>query len=85
MIKTNVFFDFTDFQRSQFIYFSTVNPKHVCRFTGKVKDPLCVVMIHVGCTRGLTSSTDNIMKIQAWITWNVECIRTCICLCFFDG
>jgi DNA excision repair protein ERCC-3 len=26
--------------RSQFIFFSTVNPKHVCRFTGKVKDPL---------------------------------------------
>ena len=26
--------------KSQFIYFSTINPKLVCRFTGKVKDPL---------------------------------------------
>ena len=26
--------------KSQFIFFSTVNPNHVCRFTGTVKDPL---------------------------------------------
>ena len=39
-----------------------------------------VFMIHVGGTRCVTSSTDNIMKIHARITLTVEFIRTCICL-----
>jgi hypothetical protein len=37
-----------------------------------------VFVIHVGGTRCITSSTDNIMKILARITLNVEFIRTCI-------
>jgi hypothetical protein len=37
-----------------------------------------IFMIHVGCTRCVTSSTDNIMKIRARITLTVEVIRTCI-------
>ena len=37
-----------------------------------------IFMIHVGCTRCVTSSTDHNMKIRARITWTVECIRTCI-------
>jgi hypothetical protein len=37
-----------------------------------------VFVVHVGGTRCITSSTDNIMKILARITLNVEFIRTCI-------
>ena len=37
-----------------------------------------VFVIHVGGTRCITSSTDNIMKILARITLTVEFIRTCI-------
>jgi hypothetical protein len=37
-----------------------------------------IYMIHVGCTRCVTSSTDNIMKRHARITLTVEFIRTCI-------
>ena len=43
-----------------------------------------VFMIHVGGTRCVTSSTDNILKIQARITWNVECIRGYIFTFLFD-
>jgi hypothetical protein len=39
-----------------------------------------IFIIHVGCTRCVTSSTDNIMKIRARITLTVEFIRTCIFL-----
>ena len=42
------------------------------------------IMIHVGGTRCVTSSTDNMMKIQARITLTVECIRRCIFLFLFD-
>ena len=42
-----------------------------------------VFVIHVGGTRCVTSSTDNIMKIHARITLTVECIRTCIFLFLF--
>ena len=42
-----------------------------------------IFMIHVGCTRWVTSSTDNIMKIHACITLTVEFIRTCMFLFFF--
>ena len=34
-----------------------------------------VFLVHVGGTRCVTSSTDNIMKIRARITWTVEFIR----------
>ena len=34
-----------------------------------------VFIIHVGGTRCVTSSTDNIMKIHVRITLTVECIR----------
>ena len=37
-------------------------------------------MIHVGGTRWVPSSTDNIMKIHARITLTVEVIRTCVIL-----
>jgi hypothetical protein len=40
-----------------------------------------VFVIHVGGTRCVTSSTDNIMKILARMTLTVEVIRTCIFLC----
>ena len=39
-----------------------------------------VFVIHVGGTRCVTSSTDNIMKIRARITLTVEFIRTCLFL-----
>ena len=42
-----------------------------------------VFIVHVGCTRCVTSSTDNIMKIHVRITLNVEFIRTCIFLFLF--
>ena len=44
-----------------------------------------LLMIHVGGTRCVTSSTDQIMTIQAWITWTFECIRPCTLIFFFDG
>ena len=37
-----------------------------------------VFILHVGGTRCVTSSTDNIMNIRARITLTVEVIRTCI-------
>ena len=40
-----------------------------------------VYVIHVGGTLFVISSTDNIMNIQARITWTVEFIRGCIFLC----
>ena len=42
-----------------------------------------VFVIHVGGTRYVTSSTDNIMKIRARITLTVEFIRTCIFVFLF--
>ena len=39
-----------------------------------------VFIVHVGGTRCVTSSPDNIMNIHARITLTVEVIRTCICL-----
>jgi hypothetical protein len=39
-----------------------------------------VFIVHVGGTRCVTSSTDNIMKIHVRITLTVEVIRTCIFL-----
>jgi hypothetical protein len=39
---------------------------------------MLVFIIHVGCTRCVTSSTDQIVKILARITLSVEFIRTCI-------
>ena len=50
--------------------------------TGKIIIP--VIIVHVGGTRCVTSSTDNMMKIQARITLTVECIRGCIFLCLVD-
>ena len=45
---------------------------------GPPRDVREVFIIHVGGTRCVTSSTDNIMKIHARITLNDEFIRTCI-------
>ena len=42
-----------------------------------------VFIVHVGGTRCVTFSTDNIMKIRARITLNVEFIRTRIFLFLF--
>ena len=39
--------------------------------------------VHVGCTRCVTFSTANNMKIRARITLNVEFIRTCIFYFYF--
>ena len=41
-------------------------------------------IVHVGCTRCVTFSTDQMMKIQARITLTVEFIRTCILIFLFD-
>jgi hypothetical protein len=38
------------------------------------------IIVHVGGTRCVTSSTDHYMKIHARITLSVEFIRTCIFL-----
>jgi len=43
-----------------------------------------VHVVHVGCTRCVTFSTANNMKIRARITLKVEFIRTRIFLCLFD-
>ena len=37
-----------------------------------------IFVVHVGCTRCVTSNTDHNMQIQARITLSVEFIRTCI-------
>ena len=42
-----------------------------------------VFIVHVGCTRCVTFSTANNMKIHVRITLTVECIRTCIFLFLF--
>ena len=42
-----------------------------------------IFIIHVGSTRCVTSSTDNIMKTHARITLTVEFIRTCIFISLF--
>ena len=55
--------------------------------TRSLERALCYVrevfIIHVGGTRCVTSSTDNIMKILARITLTVEFIRTCIFIFLF--
>ena len=43
-----------------------------------------VFIVHVGGSCCVTSSTDHYMKIHAWITLNVECIRICLFLFLFD-
>jgi len=42
-----------------------------------------VFIVHVGGTRCVTSSIENILKIRARITLTVEFIRGYICLCLF--
>jgi hypothetical protein len=42
------------------------------------------IIVHVGGTRCVTSSTDHFMKIHARITLSVEFIRTCIFLFLVD-
>ena len=86
MIKTNLFFDFTGFQVRIFER-QDQHDLHVVE-TKRENSGLpsqsvgtdvfqfsCVFMIHVGGTRCVTSSTDNIMKIHFRITLNVEFIR----------
>ena len=41
-----------------------------------------VLIVHVGGTRRVPSSTDHTMNRQARITWTVACIRTCIFFMF---
>ena len=55
----------------------TAKEMHRCRKARYVKS---VLMIHVGGTRCVPSSTANMMNIQARITLNVEFIQTCIFL-----
>ena len=91
-INTNAFFDVTDVQvpfdsaqlRKHGTFFNTqlfvhslsvLNDQYVLVADVYVKS---VFIIHVGGTRCVPSSTDNIMKIRARITWTVEFIRTCI-------
>jgi hypothetical protein len=65
MIKTNVFFDVTDFQTVTTLTHRAINQT--------VRE---VFIVHVGGTRCVTSSTDNIMNIRARKTLTVEFIRT---------
>jgi hypothetical protein len=44
---------------------------------------ICII-VHVGGTRCVTSSTDHYMKIHARITLTVEFIRGYICIFLFD-
>ena len=76
-IKTNVFFDCTDFQVPDGDYVPPMSNVLVLELTG-VGSVREVFMMHVGGTRGVTSSTDHIMNIQARITLTVDVIRTCI-------
>ena len=46
-------------------------------------EQMYVFIVHVGGTRCVTSSTDNILKIHSRITWTVEFIRTCIFIFLF--
>ena len=85
MINTNVFFfDFTDVQveqvaRSQQQCTAAEATSERCQQSIQVRE---IFMIHVGGTRCVTSSTDQIMKIHARIPLTVECIRTCIFIFF---
>jgi hypothetical protein len=60
-----------------------VRPNRLLSGGQKARYVKSVFMIHVGCTRCVTSSTDNIMKIHARITLTVEFIRKCIFLFLF--
>ena len=46
-----------------------------------------IFVVHVGCTRCVTSNTDHSlhvhMQIHAWITLTVECIRACMLMFLF--
>ena len=54
------------------------------RLDGKEHAMVCAIgLVHVGGTRCVTSSTDNIMNIQARVTLTVEFIRACILICVF--
>ena len=52
--------------------------------TGLTRYVKPVFVIHVGGTRCVTASTDNIMNRHARITLTVAFIRTCIFICLFD-
>ena len=88
MINTNVFFDFTDFQvglsLEQYETETTIQgtPQNIplALLDGVVRE---ILMIHVGGTRCVPSSTDNSMKIHARITLTVEVIRTCLFVYFY--
>jgi hypothetical protein len=41
-------------------------------------------IVHVGCTRCVTSSIDRMVQIHARITWGVEFIRAIFFIFFFD-
>jgi len=60
-----------------------VRPNRLLSGGQKARYVKSVFMIHVGCTRWVNSSTDNIMKIHACITLTVACIRGCIFLFLF--
>ena len=66
MIKTNVFFDFTDFQLLTSLRSRAVLAEALSGY---------VFVVHVGGTRCATFRTDHIMKIRARITLTVEFIR----------
>ena len=51
---------------------------HTWSLLDTVRRDIGLCYIHVGGTRCVPSSTDNIMNRQARITLTVECIRTCI-------
>ena len=77
-IKTNDFFDFTDFSGNETCSKASTARNHPGCWMAPwhVRE---VFIIHVGGTRCVTSSADRNMNRQARITWTVECIRV-----FFD-
>ena len=60
-----------------------VRPNRLLSGGQKARYVTSVFMIHVGCTRCVTSSTGNTMNMHARITLTVEFIRTCIFLFLF--
>ena len=77
-IKTHVFFDFIDVQVHPVLgpgTISTMAKKNETQLTRLLNLVREVLVIHVVL---VTASTDHIVKLQARITVNVACIRTCL-------
>ena len=68
---------------ARYIYFGWWLPRLRLNNFRRSMQYVLVFMIHVGCTRCVTSNTGNNMKRHARISLGVECIRTCLCFYFY--